>query len=274
MLIWVGMLFMEIMVHTIAGATALWYFHKDDANYSYPESPAFTALKWSFSSGFGSLAMAAWILTVVRIIVMMIREAERQAAEQGGAAVFIMCILRCIAETLEAWIQFITKMSTITVAITNDEFWPSCKRTMGMFYRCFLEGIMIERFASITLTFFSMAIALVMFIMSYFTLSALLSDELLASAFMPWVPALVIMIISYLTLQLLAGGVLVIINSLYMAYLIDLDNEYTPTENTQAIHQIYAEAVDSRLGQMDQNGSRYKKSGAYRRQFENQNGGR
>ena len=124
MLIWVGMLFMEIMVHTIAGATAIWYFHKGDANYSYPDSPAFTALKWSFSSGFGSLAMAAWILTVVRIIIMMIREAERQAAEQGGAAAFVMCLLRCIAETLEAWIQFITKMSTITVAITNDEFWP------------------------------------------------------------------------------------------------------------------------------------------------------
>jgi hypothetical protein len=113
--------------------------------------------------------------------------------------------------------------------------------------------------------------------------------------------------------------VLVIINSLYMAYLIDLDNECTPTANTMEIHQvqkqlrelsqtchfylqpsssstlphptssrlslpnvicgclpaslacqIYAEAVDSRLGQMDQNGASYKKSGAYRRQFEHQ----
>lgn len=271
MLIWVGMLFMEIMVHTIAGATAMWYFHRDDPDYM-PSSPAFTALKWSLSSGFGSLAMAAFILTVVRIIVMMIREAERQAREDGGgAAVFIMCILRCIAETLEAWIQFITKISTIVVAITNDEFWPSCKRTMGMFYRCYCEGIMIERFASITMNFFSMAVALVMFVLSYFLLGAVLSDEMLESMWIPWVPAIVVAIIAYLTLTLLSGGILVIINSLYVSYLVDLDNETAPNETTMEIHQVYKEAMDMCIGTMDTNGKNYKKSGAYRRQFDQQN---
>ena len=273
MLIWVGMLFMEILVHTIAGATAMWYFHRNDDSYAMPSSPAFTALKWSLTTGFGSLAMAAFILTVVRIIVNMIREAERQAAENGGgAAYFVMCIMRCLAEYLEAWIQFITKMSTIVVAITNDQFWPSCKRTMGMFYRCYLEGIMIERFASITLNFFSMAIALVMFIVSYFILGFVLPDDWVASPFVPWLPALVVCIITYLTLQLLAGGVLVIINSLYICYLVDLDNEYAPNETTTEIHQIYEEAVNASVGQMSPDGNKYKKSGAYRRQYEQQNG--
>ena len=152
MLIWVGFLFMEIIVHTIAGTTAIWYFHRNDDSYDYPSSPAFTALKWSLSSAFGSLAMASFILTVVRIIVMMVRAMEENMREEGGAAAFLACILRCIIETIEAWIQFITKMSTITVAITNDEFWSSCKRTMGMFYRCYLEGIMVERFAKITMS--------------------------------------------------------------------------------------------------------------------------
>ena len=272
MLIWVGMLFMEIMVHTIAGATAMWYFHRDDATYDMPSSPAFTALKWSLSSGFGSLAMAAFILTVVRIIIMMIQEAERKAREEGGAMVFVMCILRCIAETLEAWIQFITKMSTIVVAITNDEFWPSCKRTMGMFYRCYMEGIMIERFANITLNFFSLAVSLIMFVLSYFILGAVLPDDMLQSVFMPILPAIIICIISYLTLQLLAGGVLVIINSLYISYLVDLDNEYAPNETTQEIHAVYEEAVNMSVGLMDTNGNNYKKSGAYRRQFDQQGG--
>ena len=35
-----------------------------------------------------------------------------------------------------------------------------------------------------------------------------------------------------------AGGVLVIINSLYMSYLIDLDNAYEPNEQTIAIHEL------------------------------------
>ena len=189
MLIWVGFLFMEIIVHTIAGTTAIWYFHRNDDSYDYPSSPAFTALKWSLSSvschiagiwvafflrrqryrcgqAFGSLAMASFILTVVRIIVMMVRAMEENMREEGGAAAFLACILRCIIETIEAWIQFITKMSTITVAITNDEFWSSCKRTMGMFYRCYLEGIMVERFAKITMSFLAAAVSLIMFVLS------------------------------------------------------------------------------------------------------------
>ena len=188
--------------------------------------------------------------------------------------VFVMCILRCIAETLEAWIQFITKMSTIVVAITNDEFWPSCKRTMGMFYRCYMEGIMIERFANITLNFFSLAVALIMFVLSYFILGAVLPDDLLQSSFVPLLPAIVVCIITYLTLQLLAGGVLVIINSLYISYLVDLDNEYAPNETTQEIHAVYEEAVNMSVGLMDTNGKNYKKSGIYRRQYDQQNGRR
>merc|ERR1712146_127503 len=144
----------------------------------------------------------------------------------------------------------------------------------GMFYRCYMEGIMIERFAGITLWFFSMAIALVMLLLSYFILLVVLPDDMLASSYVPFVPALVVCIITYLTLQLLAGGVLVIINSLYISYLVDLDNEYAPNETTQEIHAVYEEAVNMSVGLMDTNGKNYKKSGIYRRQYDQQNGRR
>lgn len=278
MIIWIGMMFMEIMVHTIAGGTAMWYFHRKQdkttypPDYPYPASPALTALKWSLSSGFGSLAMAAFILTVVRIIVQMIREAERKAAEEGGPMVFVMCMLRCLAECIEDIIQFITKMSTIVVAITNDGFWPSCKRTMGMFYRCYYEGIMIERFTKITLFFFSLAVALVMFLLSYAILSVVLPDHM-TSGYIPLVAALVVCIIAFLTLQLLAGGLLVIVNSIYVCYLIDLDNGYTgdavTNEKTAELHAIYQGAIDQSIGYMG-SGRSYKKSGAYRKQYEQQ----
>ena len=129
MIIWIGMLLMEMVVHNVAATVAIWYFHTPgDQSYAYPQSPAMTTLGWTFGSGFGSMCMASFILTVVRIIVMMIEQAERNAREQGGAAQFMMCILACVARYLEAWIQFITKLSVITVAITNQEFWNSCKQ--------------------------------------------------------------------------------------------------------------------------------------------------
>jgi hypothetical protein len=135
MLIWVGMLLMEMVVHNIGATIAIWYFHKDDESFPYPKSPAFTTLKWGFGSGFGSLCMASFILTVVRIIVAMIEQAERNAREQGGAAAFVMCILSACARYLEAWIQFITKLSV----------WPSCKQTMGLLFRNYLDGVVIDR---------------------------------------------------------------------------------------------------------------------------------
>ena len=45
-----------------------------------------------------------------------------------------------------------------------------------------------------------------------------------------------------------AGGVLVIINSLYMSYLIDLDNAYEPNEQTIAIHELVR--PDQKLSQL------------------------
>merc|ERR1719223_1846615 len=122
---------------------------------------------------------------------------------------------------------------------------------------------MIERFIKITLFFFSLAVALGMFLLSYAILSVVLPDHM-TSGYIPLVAALVVCINAFLTLQLLAGGLLVIVNSIYVCYLIDLDNGYTgdavTNEKTAELHAIYQGAIDQSIGYMG-SGRSYKKSG-------------
>jgi hypothetical protein len=113
---------MELVVHNIAATIAMWYFHKGDADYAYPASPSMTTLKWGFGSGFGSLCMvthlatqnhgasiwprpgarwltvvlgglaqASFILTVVRIIVMMIE----QVGDHPPTSILVCFLLFC-----------------------------------------------------------------------------------------------------------------------------------------------------------------------------------
>merc|ERR1711865_256199 len=272
MLIWVGMLGMEMIVHNVAATIAIWFFHKGDEHYAYPDSPAFTTLKWGFSSGFGSLCFAAFILTVVRIIVEMINQAERNAREQGGAAQFMMCILACVARYLEAWIQFITKLSVITVAITNQEFWNSCKQTFGLIFRNGMDGVMIDQFAKLTLQFFAMLIALLMGMLGYVMVGAMLPDGL-NTLTIQLVITLFVCVVVYCVLILLADTVLVIINTLYMAYIIDLDHDYAPSEMTAHIHELYASAINGTISKMaEKGGAKFEKSGPGRRAAEQQQG--
>lgn len=268
MIIWIGMLLMEMVVHNVGATVAIWYFHKGDANYAYPASPAMTTLGWTFGSGFGSMCMASFILTVVRIIVAMIEQAERNAREEGGAAQFLMCILACVARYLEAWIQFITKLSVITVAITNQDFWPACKQTFGLLMRNYLDGVMIDNFARMTLQFFAMLVALIMGILGYVMVGVMLPDDMNTLTVQLIIAALVLVAV-YCVLILLADTVLVIINTLYMSYIIDLDNNFAPSEMTAHIHQLYEQAIDGSIQRMqDKGGSKLKKSGPGRQAAE------
>jgi len=270
MLIWIGMLLMEMVVHNIGATIAMWYFHRNDDNFNYPDSPAMTTLTWGFGSGFGSLCMASFILTVVRIIVEMINQAERNARESGGAAQFVMCILACIANYLEYWIQFITKLSVITVAITNQQFWTSCKQTMGILFRNYLDGVVIDRFAKMTLQFFAMFVALVMAVLGYFLAAAVLPDEF-DQGLWKLLIAIFVCIIVFCVLMLLSGTVLIIINTLYMTYNIDLDHNFAPSELTVEIHEMYKSAIDGSISAMvSKPGKNFAKTGPGRREAERQ----
>jgi len=135
-----------------------------------------------------------------------------------------------------------------------------------------MDGVMIDQFAKLTLQFFAMLIALLMGMLGYVMVGAMLPDGL-NTLTIQLVITLFVCVVVYCVLILLADTVLVIINTLYMAYIIDLDHDYAPSEMTAHIHELYASAIDGTISKMsEKGGSKFEKSGPGRRAAEQQQG--
>jgi hypothetical protein len=66
---------------------------------------------------------------------------------------------------------------------------------------------------------------------------------------------IVAFLVSYAVLSVLAGILLVITNTLYMCYILDLDHQetFTPGGKTQEIHAIYKLAIEGRIASLRSN---------------------
>lgn len=105
-------------------------------------------------------------------------------------------------------------------------------------------------------------------ILAYALSAVLLPDEVNTTIIKICI-AIFVCIAVFCILVLLAGTVLIIINTLYMSYLIDLDLDYAPNEMTREIHDLYKAAVDGSIALMAQkSGKNYAKTGPGRRQAE------
>lgn len=89
------------------------------------------ALRHALVPSFGSIAFAAAILTLLR---MMRRSLERASRQN-----IICCIINCIAQPILALIEQFSKFATVTTAITGQSFVEAAKSTFALLKRNFLR---------------------------------------------------------------------------------------------------------------------------------------
>ena len=74
------------------------------------------------------------------------------------------------------------------------------------------------------------------------------------------------LVVVYCATILIASTILYIINSLYMAYIIDLDHDFAPSDMTREIHELYSRCIDNTIQTMTAKQSRgFEKTGPGRR---------
>ena len=120
--IWTIFTLLEVRVFVIGGTMAQWYFA--------PSSEAVTCnanlgrtLKHAICNNFGSIAFAGAVMTLCNAL----RQLARKARDDGG---IFGCILACILMCIVRFIEWLTKLTTISVAVTGEHFLASGKRTL------------------------------------------------------------------------------------------------------------------------------------------------
>ena len=66
---------------------------------------------------------------------------------------------------------------------------------------------------------------------------------------------------------MLAGILLIVVNTVYVCYALDLDNGYVPSGKTVQIHTMYAAAIGERLAYLKADPRRWAKTSQGKRQM-------
>ena len=238
MIIWVQMLSMEIRVSNVAGAIGLHYFEQDTGG----KNRAVQALGWTMTTSFGSICYSSLILTIVKILDNMERNIREQARQGNNVGLKVAAeIIGCMWRYIKIYVEFLTKMAVISCAITGEAFCPSAKKTQKLLWRNNLDGILIDAFAGFTLFMLSLGVGLGLGYGAYF-LAGTSDDALLVG--------LALGVASFMICMMVAGIVLVISNTHYLCYILDLDHRFAASARTQRIHELYSRAIDNKIGLM------------------------
>eukprot|EP01048_Picozoa_sp_COSAG05_P001905 COSAG05_NODE_70_length_22091_cov_108.202164_5_plen_193_part_00 len=177
-------------------------------------------------------------------------------------------ILACLWRCVEVYIQFLTKMAVIALSVTGAAFCESAKSANELLMRHNLDGFVVDVFAGTVLNLFAFAIMILFGFTTYGVASFGTNND-----DMRVVLAIVAAIVAFVTLKCVAGIVLVVCDTHYMCYVLDLDNNFAPCATTQQIHTLYKEAIDHRMGQLRSNPKVWASTGPGKREAAAKAGG-
>ena len=107
----------NIVLVTVAGVAATWYFNVESRNVTS------SSLKRACTTSFGSICFGSLIIAIINAARAMIR------AQTDDMNEIARCIIMCIVSCIEAIAEFITKYAFVHVGIYGDDFIGAAKKT-------------------------------------------------------------------------------------------------------------------------------------------------
>ncbi len=113
-LVWLffGFFLYYIMVFTIAVACSFWYYRVGGKNF------LFTSCKWIFTSAFGSIVFASFLVAIITFVRMLVDNSRRRESRNIPAAI-CLCLISCCLSTIEALIKILNHNCVIVMAVTG-----------------------------------------------------------------------------------------------------------------------------------------------------------
>ncbi|GFR42645.1 hypothetical protein Agub_g3582 [Astrephomene gubernaculifera] len=242
---WTGMLIMQLKLYTVADTISQWYFSPSLAGNTFGSSSSDgmrpgsvrLALDHCLRSSFGSVAFAAAILAILRMI--------RRSLERASRKNIICCIINCVAQPLLAMMEKFTRFATIAAAITGDAFVPAAKSVFDTLKRNFLQTYSVWWVPDSVLQFavglLSLTWAGIVFFATYAANKN--SDNVWPVTFATAAVAFVFMLYALL---FVAGLLLDAINTIYICYAMDKDQRRVTHPEIHAVYsQIPGLAVEN-----------------------------
>jgi solute carrier family 44 protein 1 (choline transporter-like protein) len=135
----------------IAGTISKWYFTRDKTKLHSPIQTTFTQL---MSFHLGSVCMGSLVITIVKILKLMVRAAERAMAKSESAiGACLACCCVYLVEQLERLLKFLVRNAYIIVAHEGTPFVDSAKRAFNLILGNLMDIVALNQFGDLVLVF-------------------------------------------------------------------------------------------------------------------------
>jgi len=199
---------------SVAGAISSWYFSRAVGRQHHGGA----ALK-SFVRGltyhFGSLAFGSLILAFVQFINFVLEQIKK-ANQQNKAVKCVICCIQCCLGCVKNMIQFVNRFAYIYIAVHGDSFCKSAKNCFELIDRNLFSIAVVDFFGDFVLFMGRLFGTAACVILTVGILQA--SDRDVSSLTL----ALVV-VIPYLIFDLFSHIVGVSVDTVFVSYLIDLE---------------------------------------------------
>lgn len=181
-----SMIVIRNVIHcTVSGVLATHYF-LDGTAQGMPSNPTLKSAKRALTTSFGSICYGSLIVAIIQTLQEMAKSAQRNS--DNNAAVFIICLVRCILSCIEDIVEFINKYSFVQVALYGKPFCTAAKDTWEMIKNRGFEVIVNDNIIGTALGFGTLIGAAI----SVLSCFAVMKVAGLASEGVPFVGSLVV----------------------------------------------------------------------------------
>ena len=156
-LTWGSQCFAYVSQFVVASVVGSWWFQSDS------KKAVSSGISRAFTTNFGSIALAAFIVAAIRAA-RAVADAIRDAARKNDAPLpvqVLACLCACIVGCIEGIVRLISDYVIAVVAITGAPFWSSAKTVMKLWQDRGWELIINENLVGPALFLASFAPAIV-----------------------------------------------------------------------------------------------------------------
>jgi len=229
--VWTYNLVFEMRLLTSSSAIVQWYYtpvgmHRQGKAISL-------GLYHAFGPHFGTCCYGGLVLTAVDYLRQMSNNLRTGRSDNGGIGeVICRWILAMMIDCVSAMIEFLTKFSTITSAITGDGLCDAARSTYDLLTRNFLSTLSVWWIPNTVLGVMCFTISIVWTFISFLILWAFHSNAMHVVI----VVSVLTFVFTFVALSFVATMLTLAVDVCYVCYALDLD---TQQQGNKDVHEVF-----------------------------------
>eukprot|EP00796_Vickermania_ingenoplastis_P005147 gene5147-3697_t len=144
---WTMQVLPNLVMTTVAGVTATWYFVGFD---NMPQNPTLKSFRRATTTSFGSICFGSLLVAVIQFMRFLVESARRNEDFN-----FLTCCLDCLLSFIEGLVEYFNMYAYVHIAMYGYDYITAAKHSFELFQQCLCAALFNDCLINPTLSIFA-----------------------------------------------------------------------------------------------------------------------